>query len=154
MLAFGSRMFPTRLEYNAGLDNAPGDPFGRTELAIEADGSATLVHKRMGQTKRWTAKVDAATLAAAWAALVKGGWPTVPQHPIPGGSAMRTLIAHTAEGTQRGDVAWNGAKNLDGYNEAFPILDSIVRQISQDTVKATPNTLPPVVTDIVCETTN
>ena len=141
--------FPTRLEYNAGLENAPGDPFGRTELCIDADGTARLVHKHIGLARTWTAKVDTATLAVLWSALEKGGWPTIPPHPIPGGSAMRTLVAHVEGAQQRGDVAWNSAKNLAGYNEAFPILDSIVRQISEDTVKAAPNTLPPVVTDIV-----
>lgn len=140
--------FPHRLEYNAGLENAPGDPFGRTELVVEPDGRAQLVHKHVGLARTWTAQVDVETLHTAWAALVRGGFPEIPQHPIPGGSAMRTLFAHGADGSRRGGhVAWHA--KLPGFVDAFPILDSIVRQISEDTVQATPNTLPPVVTNIV-----
>ena len=141
--------FPTRLEYNAGLENAPGDPFGRTELVIEADGTARLVHKHVGAVHTWTAKVDVATLRAVWAELERGGFPEIPKHPVPGGSAMRTLLAHVGHEKQGGQIAWNAAAKLPGFHEAFAMLDSIVRQISEDTVQATPNTLPPVVTDIV-----
>jgi hypothetical protein len=84
--------FPLRLEYNAGLENAPGDPFGRTELVVEANGSARLVHKHVGLARTWTGQVDVATLQTAWAALERGGFPEIPQHPVPGGSAMRTII--------------------------------------------------------------
>jgi hypothetical protein len=140
--------FPLRLEYNAGLENAPGDPFGRTELVVEANGTARLVHKHIGLARTWTGQVDVATLQTAWAALERGGFPEIPQHPVPGGSAMRTLIAHGADGAKRGgNIAWHA--KLPGFIDAFPILDSIVRQLSEDTVKATPNTLPPVVTNIV-----
>jgi len=62
---------------------------------------------------------------------------------------MRTLIAHEGDQKVSGHVAWNSARNLKGYRDAFPILDSIVRQISEDTVKAAPNTLAPIVTGIV-----
>jgi hypothetical protein len=140
--------FPLRLEYNAGLENAPGDPFGRTELVVDATGSAQLVHKHVGLARTWTGQVDVPTLHAAWAALVRGGFPEIPRHPIPGGSAMRTIVAHAADGSSRScHIAWHA--KLPGFTEAFPILDSIVRQLSEDTVQATPNTLPPVVTNIV-----
>jgi len=143
--------FPSRLEYNAGLESAPGDPFGRTELAIEHDGSARLVHRHVGRVRSWRAKIDLATLHAAWAALERGGFPVIPRHPVPGGSALRTLIAHHGDQKQGGHIAWNEALDLPGYNEAFPILDSIVRQISEDTVKAAPNTLPPVISELTPE---
>lgn len=143
--------FPTRLEYNAGLENAPGDPFGRTELAIEHDGRARLVHRHAGRVRAWRGLIDRATLQTAWAALERGGFPTIPPHRVPGGAALRTLIAHVGEHRQGGHVAWNAAKDLPGYAEAFAILDSIVRQLSEDTVKATPNTLPPVISELVPE---
>lgn len=141
--------FPSRLTYKAGLENAPGDPFGRTELHIEADSRARLVHRHVGRERSWTAKIDAATLITLWAALRAGGFPEVARHPIPGGSAMRTVSAQDGEREQSVNVAWNSARSLPGYNEAFAILDSIVRQMSEDTVKAAPNTLPPVVTELV-----
>jgi hypothetical protein len=146
--------FPRRLDYNAGLENAPGDPFGRTELSLEPDGSARLTHKHVGEVRTWTAKVDVTTLQTLWDALERGGFPTIPPHRIPGGSAMRTLVAHVGDAQQTGHVAWNSAKDLAGYSDAFPILDSIVRQISEDTVQAAPNTLPPCVTDIVRSSAN
>jgi hypothetical protein len=144
--------FPDRLEYNAGLENAPGDPFGRTELVIESDGRARLVHKHVGAVRTWTARVDRDPLQTLWVALERGGFPVIPHHDVPGGSAMRTLIAHVGGDLQGGNVAWNAARDLAGFSEAFPILDAIVRQISEDTVKAAPNTLPPVVRDIMRET--
>jgi hypothetical protein len=141
--------FPIRLEYNAGLENAPGDPFGRTELAIERDGSARLVHKHVGAVHTWTAKVDLATLDALWSALERGGFPAIPSHLVPPGGALRTIIVHDGHRKHTGHIAWNSGAAYEGFKDAFPMLDSIVRQISQDTVQATPNTLPPVVTDIV-----
>ena len=146
--------FPTRLDYIAGNENAPGDPFGRTELTLEASGDAKLVHKHRGVHKTWTGKVDAATLQTLWSALEAGGFPNVPKHPVPGGSAMRVLTATVDGKALDAFVAWHAAAKLDGYKDAFPMLDSIVRQLSEDTVHASPNTLPPVVTDIVRQSAN
>jgi hypothetical protein len=146
--------FPTRLDYFAGNENAPGDPFGRTELSLEPSGAAKLVHKHRGVHRTWTGKVDAATLASLWSALEAGGFPNVPKHPVPGGSAMRVLTALVDDKPVDAFVAWHAAAKLDGYREAFPMLDSIVRQLSEDSVQATPNTLPPVVTDIVRQSAN
>ena len=143
--------FPDRLEYNAGLANAPGDPFGRTELMVAADGRARLVHRHVGQARAWTGQVDVATLHAVWAALERGGFPQIPDHPMPGGAALRTVLAHTGAQPSGGHVAWNAARDLPGYADAFPMLDSIVRQLSENTVEAAPDTLPPVVTGIVRE---
>lgn len=144
--------FPTRLEYSAGNESSPGDPFGRTELTVDGEGNARLVHKHRGIARAWTAKVDSATLRDAWAALERGGFPVIPAHPVPGGSALRTIVARTGDTADGGHVAWHA--RLAGFDDAWPILDSIVRQISEDTVKATPNTLPPVVTDIKREGAN
>jgi hypothetical protein len=141
--------FPSRLEYHAGLDGAPGDPFGRTEFAVTADCRARLVHRHLGRVRAWTGTIDARTLEAAWAALLRGGFPHVPRHPVPGGSALRVVIAHGADGAQSATVAWHAARDLPGYDAAFPILDSIVRQMSEDTVQAAPDTLPPVVSELV-----
>ena len=152
MLRGATSELPSRLQYDAGNENSPGNPFGRTELIIDADGHARLVHRRIGSVRSWTGKVLAATLSELWEALGRGGFPDVPQHPIPGGAAMRTLVAQVGDRKLGASVAWHAAKSLPGYSEAFPILDSIVRQLSEDTVKTAPNTLPPVVSDIVAET--
>ena len=137
--------FPPKLEYCAGSDTSPGDPFGRFEMLIEADGRISLVHH--GRT--WTATVDRAALEMVWAALERGGFPTIPQHRIPGGSALRTLTAHRGETTSGGHIAYNAADKLPGYSEAFPILDSIVRQIVPDAIDAGTNHPAAVVRDIV-----
>ncbi len=142
---------PSQLEYNAGLEHAPGDPFGRTELSIEADGRARLVHRHLGRVRAWTARIDPVALATLWAALEHGGFPEVARHRIPGGAAMRTVIAHNAGSARSVSVAWHAASDLAGYREAFASLDSIVRQMSEDTVQAAPNTLALVVSELVRE---
>src|SRR5213078_3275429 len=128
---------------HTGNENSPSDPFGRTELAIEADGRARLVHFHRGMTRAWTAKIDRAILVTMWAALERGGFPTIPKHSIPGGSALRTLVAHRGDARSGGHIAYHSASELAGYSDAFPILDSLVRQIAEDTIKRTPNTLEP-----------
>jgi hypothetical protein len=137
-----------RYEYATGLENAPSDPFGRTELAIEPDGAARLDHRHVGRHRAWTARVDPQVLERLQATLERAGFPNVASHPVPAGAAIRTLVAER-HGVREGvHVAWHAAKDLPGYDEAFAILDSLVRQMSEDTVKAAPDTLPPAVVDL------
>ena len=74
-----------------GNENAPGDPFGRIELALEDDGRARLDHHHIGRHRAWTGTVDRAQVQAVRGALATAGFPTVPPHQIPGGSTMREL---------------------------------------------------------------
>ncbi|MFO0983736.1 MAG: hypothetical protein U1E76_18730 [Planctomycetota bacterium] len=137
-----------RLTYSVGNEHDPGDPFGRSELAIQRDGWARLEQHRIGQPKIWTGRVQAEALDRLWSALERGGFPNVPRHPIPGGSAMRKLAANAGGVTQSVAVAWHAAKNLPGYDDAFTTLDGIIRQLSQDTVQHVPAAPTMIVTDV------
>jgi hypothetical protein len=137
-----------RIEYATGLENAPGDPFGRTELVIEPDGAARLEHRHVGRHRAWTGRIDPQVLERLQAALERAGFPNVARHPVPAGATIRTLVAER-DGSREGvHVAWHAAKDLPGYDEAFAILDSLVRQMSEDTVKAAPDSLPPAVAEL------
>ncbi len=137
------------IHYGTGNENAPGDPFGRTDLTIGPDGSARLDHRHIGQHRAWTGVIDDAVLQRLHAALERSAFPQVDQHPIPPGSALRTLVVESPESGRSGvHVAWHAAKDLAGYDELFEILDSLVRQMSEDSVTATPDTLGPVVSDL------
>jgi hypothetical protein len=129
--------------YGTGNENAPGDPFGRTELTLAGDAGARLDHRHIGVHRAWTGRVDPAQLEALRGALETAGFPDVTPHQIPGGSTMREL----AVDGQRVLIEWYAAENMPGYKEAFAILDSLVRQMSGDSVQATPDTLPPSVSD-------
>src|SRR5438093_1431223 len=67
-----TRMALTReqLTYAVGSENDPGDPFGRSELVIEVDGSARLdVYQRGAVHLAWRGTVVADALDRLWAAL-------------------------------------------------------------------------------------
>jgi hypothetical protein len=139
---------PARLAYSVGNEHDPGDPFGRSELVIEPDGRARLEQYRLGPPRVWTGRVQADAFNRLWSGLERGGFPNVPHHPIPGGSAMRRLSAK-ADGTmQTIAVAWHAAKTLPGYDEAFATLDLIIRQVSQNAVPCVPASATTIVTDV------
>ncbi len=54
--------------------------------------------------------------------LDAAGFPAVPRHDIPGGSAMRRL----ERGGATAYVAWHAARDLPGYAEVFELIDAIV----------------------------
>lgn len=138
-----------RLSYSAGIESAPGNPFGAAELVIEPDGSARLDHRRHGEHRAWTGTIDGAVLDRVLAALERGGFPDVPRHPVPAGATMRRLVVTPADGEPRGAlVAWHAAKDLPGYDEAFAALDSLARQMSMDSYQAAPDVLEPAVSDL------
>jgi hypothetical protein len=126
-----------RIYYQVGSEHNPGDPFGRSDLVIEVDGRARLLqHTRAGQSA-WTGVVAASVLDELWRALEEAGFPDFPRHPVPGGSAIRDLNVGGPEG-KSAYIAYHAAESMPGYSAAFWILDSIIRQISEDTVKVVP----------------
>jgi hypothetical protein len=80
-----------RITYGVGNKNNPGDPWGHTELTIELDGRARLDQDALGGAFSWTGTVAASALESFWSALEEGGFPAVPEHPVPAGSATRIL---------------------------------------------------------------
>lgn len=134
-----------RIEYSAGNPHNPGDPFGRTELVIEPDGTAqlTLIRGTAGHRITWRASIDLAVVTRIHDALATAGFPQVPPHPIPGGATMRELTVVTGTDRRAAMVAWHAAQDLTGYAEAFALLDAITRAVSQDMWRGAPNTLAP-----------
>jgi hypothetical protein len=68
------------VRYSVGNEHDPGDPWGRSELVIQADGSARLDHhfSRGREPRAWAGRVDAAALGQLLAALDRAGFPAVP----------------------------------------------------------------------------
>jgi len=139
-----------RVKYNVGVETKPGNPFGRSELAIDSNGKARLDQYVLGGGHQaWTGRVDRGTLDLLWAAVELSGYPKVPAHPVPAGSSIRTLVIETADApAQAAHVAYHAAPKLAGYADAFKLLDQIVRQLSGDTVQRVPATPETLVTDI------
>jgi hypothetical protein len=138
-----------RIAYTAGDEHSPTNPWGRTYLSIEPDGIARLEQRHLGRHRAWTGRVDVATVTRLHDALASVGFPEVPPHPVPGGAAIRTLALIEGDHRRAALVAWHAAKKLPGYAEVFEVLDSIVRQLSEDSLQLGPNKLPPVVTELV-----
>ncbi len=98
--------WPT-IRYSVGNEHDPGDPWGRSELVIHADGSARLDHyfSRGRQPHAWAGHVDAAVPGELLAALGRAGFPAVPSAgPLPPGTAPRRLRGggrHGAAGGRR-----------------------------------------------------
>ena len=127
-----------RIAYAVGSEGNPGDPFGRSQLVIEANGDARLdQHTRSGKTS-WTGRVTATALDALWSALEAAEFPAMPDHPVPPGAAIRKLAIGTAPAAKSVYIAWHASNAMPGYKDAFWILDSTIRQLSEDTVKAVP----------------
>lgn len=125
-----------RIAYGVGNESNPGDPFGRSQLVLEANGDARLdQHARSGKTA-WIGRVTATALDALWSALETAPFPAMPKHPVPPGAAIRKLTIGTAPATKSVYLAWHATAAMPGYRDAFWILDSIIRQLSEDTVKA------------------
>lgn len=133
--------------YQSGTEHAPTDPFGATVLSIYEDGRVELDNRRRGQRRRWRGRIDASNLAELHRTLSEAGFPVVPKHPVPAGSALRKLTVRSPGGEQSILVAWHAADSIPGYKDVFQLLDSVVRQTSQDAIKATPDYIPGLVHD-------
>ena len=126
------------IRYSVGNEHDPGDPWGRSELVIRADGSARLDHhfSRGRQPRAWTGHVDAAALGELTAALDRAGFPAVPPAlPLPPGSALRRLTVEADGTVQQALVSWHRTPSLPGYAEAFALVDAVIRQLSGDAVQ-------------------
>jgi hypothetical protein len=127
---------PASLTYGAGNEHDPGNPFGRFVLTVSGTGAAELTHhQRFGEVRTWTGQMDVAQLAATWAALDRGGFPSVPPGPAPPGSTMRVVVADVASDDHpTATVEWHAGGKLEGYREAFAILDAFIRELGGDRI--------------------
>jgi len=122
------------LRYSVGNEHDPGDPWGRSELVIQPDGTARLDHhySRGGWSDAWTGRVDAAALDALWAALDRAGFPAATASAPTGGATLRQLTVDVDGVAEHALIDWRAT--LPGYTDAFDILDGMIRQLSGDTV--------------------
>jgi hypothetical protein len=138
----------TTLTYSAGNEHDPGNPFGRTELTIAPDGTARLELHEVGRQRAWTGRVAPETLDRVRAALDRAGFPAVSPHPVPGGATIRQLAIGDGADRRAASVEWNAANRLAGYDEAFGVLDAVVRALSGDAVPLGPTPEAGLVTDV------
>ena len=135
------------IRYSVGNEHNPGDPWGRSELVIHADGSARLDHhfSRGRQPRAWAGHVSATALNELLAALDRAGFPVVPPAPaLPPGAALRRLAVEADGVARQALVSWHRTPSLPGYAEAFDLIDAVIRQLSGDAV-AYPTKQGPVV---------
>lgn len=138
-----------RIAYSVGSEANPGDPFGRSELTIGVDGSASLEHFARTGRSAWRGTVAAEALERFWRGLEVAGFPNVAKHPVPAGSTIRTLAVGIGEARKAAHVTWHAAPAMPGYNVALEILDTVVRQLSQDSVQSVPASELTIVESIV-----
>jgi hypothetical protein len=137
------------LRYSVGNEHNPGDPWGRSELTIEPDGTAVLEHhfSRRAEVGQWTGQVDPVALEALWAGLERAGFPATSRSTFLPGSSLRQLTVEADGQAESAIVDWHDAPKLPGYAEAFDVLDGVIRQLSGDSVPY-PTTQPPIVHSI------
>jgi hypothetical protein len=140
------------VRYSVGNENNPADPWGRSELVVQPDGSARLDHHFPcgARAGTWTGQVDSAALAALRAALERAGFPAVPPHQPVAGATLRWLAVEAGGVREVAAVGWHQAPALPGYAEAFDLLDAMIRQLSGETVRY-PTTQPAIVRDVAAQ---
>jgi hypothetical protein len=142
------------VRYSVGNEHNPGDPWGRSELVIHADGSARLDHhfSRGREPRAWAGHVDAAALGELRAALDRAGFPTLPPTPdLPPGASLRSLAVEVDGVARQALVSWHHTPSMPGYTEAFDLIDAVIRQLSGEAVPY-PTKRGPIVHDIASTT--
>src|SRR5580704_13815198 len=92
------------IRYSVGNEHNPGDPWGRSELVIRADGSARLDHyfSRGREQRAWAGQVDASATRELLAALDRAGFPAIPPGtPLPPGAVLRRLTVEADGGARQ-----------------------------------------------------
>jgi hypothetical protein len=139
-----------RLRYRVGDENDPDDPWGRSELLIDADGSArleySLPHDRAAIVR--TGQIGVGALDELWSGLDRAGFPATRIAPPVAGTRLRRLAIEENGGSEEVLVGWEQAASLPGYAEAFDVLDGVVRELSGDAVPH-PTEQPAIVHEVV-----
>jgi hypothetical protein len=136
------------IDYTIGNEHDPGDPFGRIALHIDLDGAAKLEHFSRTGVTTWEGQVEATVLKRIMAALDVAGFPAVPQHSVIPGSAIRRLSVQLDGEVQGVLMPDSLGSELDGYKEAFAILDALAVQLTGGTYKGAKDTLEPSVANV------
>jgi hypothetical protein len=135
------------IDYLIGDEHRSG-PFGRVGLHIELEGEATLeLHSPDGR-HAWAGQVDHERLFEIMDALDAAQFPSVPDHVPPAEAPLRSLTLDLQGNVDTVELAQDLGEELEGYKDAFAILDSIVVQLSGGLYAGAQDTLEPSVTDI------
>jgi hypothetical protein len=135
---------PFRLVYQSGNEHNPGDAIGLVVLTIEGDGGVRIDNRARGGLieAHFQGTTDRSVIERILGHLREGGYPEVPRHAIPAGSALRTIsIQSGTEESHCFPTAWHGVDALPGYREAYQLLDSIVTEVSRGKLELTGNPL-------------
>ncbi|HEY8641704.1 MAG TPA: hypothetical protein VIO84_02945 [Candidatus Dormibacteraeota bacterium] len=124
------------IRYRAGSEYAPDDPFGRTLLWLHRDGRARLGNWHRGNSRAWSGHVDTTVLGQVVAHLQAGGFPDAkPLSLVPGATfEIRILTDSPRSKPDPLTVGDNTHSRNPDYRAAIVLLDSVVRQLSQDTI--------------------
>src|SRR5438105_14707525 len=104
--------------YSVGNPQNPGDPWGRSDLEIDTDGTTRLAHQSRQGEQAWSGRFTA--LEELFAALESAGFPDVPRHPVPAGATVCTLSI----GDSTAYIERHAARKMPGYGDAFRLLET------------------------------
>jgi hypothetical protein len=111
--------------FTVGNEHNPSVPFGRVVITIDGD-AVTLEHFSRAGDATYTADLGPGVADEITAALDRGGFPAVPPHEIPAGASLRRLEVDGRSAT----VEDFFGRSLEGYKDAFAILDSLTLQLT------------------------
>jgi hypothetical protein len=132
------------LAYSFGNQYGPNGIHGRFELEIATQGGKTVVtlaHKQLDQQRSWTAVLSADTEQAIWSALQKSDFPNTarPEALVPDETICSISVTNSAVApdTVRTSLPLDRLKELPGYAELVPLLDTIISQITDESTEKT-----------------
>ena len=110
------------LLYVCGSEFDPGDSRGEDRLVLRVSGRYDLINRHRGNVTEWRGDVGIDGVERIDALLASSGFPEVPPHNVPAGSALRMLTS----GEERAVLAFHAGGEMPGYKELFATLDGIV----------------------------
>jgi len=112
--------------YISGNEHDPGDSRGEDWLTVRPGDTFRLENRQRGSLRAWRGTLTPGTHGALVTGLDAAGFPTVPPHKVPGGSAIRELH----HGGRSALAAWHAGRDLPGYRELFARLDAIIDAVA------------------------
>jgi len=138
-----------RVTYEVGNENNPSNPWGRRLLEMGGEGGARLEHFGVtGDSRVWQGRVAVEVLSSLLESLSRASFPDVARKMPPPGAGMVDLRVQSESYDERAFMPCSQADELPGYRDAFRTLDSIVRQLSEGSLEATPDFVPGLVTGV------
>lgn len=132
------KISPVRLIYESGNEHDGFDRLGLVVLELASHGAARVRNRQDGGLieRTWETTVEPALVEQVLASLTAGGFPAVPDHEIAAGARLREIAVERAGGTlSTPPIEWDLALGMPGYGDAFRLLDSLVFEASQGTLR-------------------